>query len=158
MGKVSAANVAQRLTYVVVAACERRLDVEIEELVATKVGAKWDALRAWRAERLAMFHGDETQARLYFIDSYQDDIHFVALTEEIKNFVERRVPEIIKMVLGEDGVSTKTPPFSSTFVSIGADYNLSDPVVRPRSEKRKLYLEGATWVRATPARSYRRTR
>jgi hypothetical protein len=146
MGKVSAANVAQRLTYVLVAACERRLDVEIAEFVRTMEGAEWDVLRAWQAERLVTFNGDTAQARLYFMDSFQDDIHNVALTEEIKELVERRVPEIIKMFLGEGGVSTKTPPFSSIFVSIGAEYDLVNMRVRPRPEKRALYLDGATWV------------
>jgi hypothetical protein len=85
MGKVSAANVAQRLTYVLVTACERRLDIEIAELVATKVGAKWGALRAWRTEHPAIFDDDEAQVRVYFIDSYQDDIYCcVALTDETK--------------------------------------------------------------------------
>ncbi|KAJ1449016.1 hypothetical protein M885DRAFT_573436 [Pelagophyceae sp. CCMP2097] len=35
MGKVSSANVAQRVTFVLVAACERRLDYEIAELTAS---------------------------------------------------------------------------------------------------------------------------
>ena len=47
MGKVSAANVTQRLTYVLVATCERRIDVEIVEFVRTMEGAEWDVLRAW---------------------------------------------------------------------------------------------------------------
>ena len=40
------ANVAQRVTYVTEAACERQLDDEVDALVRGKVGEEWDALRS----------------------------------------------------------------------------------------------------------------
>ncbi|KAJ1449182.1 hypothetical protein M885DRAFT_573177 [Pelagophyceae sp. CCMP2097] len=144
MGKVSSANVAQRVTFLLVAACERRLDSEIAEFVAAQTGADWDGLRAWQADRLVAFGGDYVQARLYFMDSFQDDILCAVVHDDLATLVERRIPEIIRSLLV--GVSDKTPPFSSRFVSIGAECDVTSESLRPRPALRAAYVEAAAWV------------
>ena len=97
MGRVRAANIACRVSYMIAAILHWVLDAEVLAIVEAKAAscASTRRLLALLAQRRSLMAGAPGQVVLWHCQVLQDDFGCVALTDEAQAHLYRRIPEVL---------------------------------------------------------------
>jgi hypothetical protein len=136
MGSASSADIAQRLSFIVILIVLWDLDAAFEKEFAHRSDGPWHALNTWRRRRLAYFNNDAAQARLYWLHPYQDDTPSIVI-DILADWLDASV----RSTLSRLGISLsdKELPYADVFDAIGAKFCLRSGKMSIRDETLLTY-------------------
>ena len=97
MGRVRAANIACRVSYMIAEILHRALDPEVAAIVdeAALTNPSMATLKAVMAQRRELMAGAPAQCTYWHCQVLQDDFGCVALSDEVQAHLFKRIPEVL---------------------------------------------------------------